>query len=73
MREVFYITRLRVAGAVLGEGMPRVDGWLSTHVLDTHAGRPAAGIAVELLEPAGEDAWRVATAITIRTGAPTNP
>lgn len=28
---------------------------LSTHVLDTHAGRPAAGVAVELhaLDPAG--------------------
>ena len=27
-----------------------VNGRLSTHVLDTHSGRPAAGIAVELIE-----------------------
>ena len=44
LMEVFYITRLRIAAKVTGEGMPRVNGRLSTHVLDTHAGRPAVGV-----------------------------
>ncbi|MGQ3270428.1 hydroxyisourate hydrolase [Hydrogenophaga sp.] len=53
--------------------MPRVNGRLSTHVLDTHAGRPAVGIAVELYEFADDRAHRVATATTNadgRTDAP---
>jgi 2-oxo-4-hydroxy-4-carboxy-5-ureidoimidazoline decarboxylase len=73
MREVFYITRLRVAEKVTGDGMPQVNGRLSTHVLDTHAGRPAAGIAVELCEFAGERAHHIASAVTNadgRTDAP---
>jgi len=39
---------------VSGEGMPLVNGRLSTHVLDTHAGRPAVGLAIELYEQVGE-------------------
>ena len=73
VQEIFYITRLRVAAKVTGEGTPRVDGRLSTHVLDTHAGRPAAGIAVELFEFSGETTHRLATAVTNadgRTGEP---
>lgn len=73
LQEIFFITRLRVAAKVTGEGMPRVNGRLSTHVLDTHAGRPAAGIAVELYEFAGKQAHLIATATTNadgRTDAP---
>lgn len=73
LQEVFYITRLRLAARVRGEGMPRVDGRLSTHVLDTHAGRPAAGMAVELYEQAGGGLHRIAAATTNsdgRTDAP---
>lgn len=73
MKEIFFITRLRVAAKVTGEGMPKVNGRLSTHVLDTHAGRPAQRITVELYEFAGERAHRIATAITNadgRTDAP---
>src|SRR5215468_7338076 len=33
LQEVFFITRLRIAGKVTGEGMPQVSGRLSTHVL----------------------------------------
>lgn len=73
LREVFLITRLRVAGAVSGDGMPSVNGRLSTHVLDTHAGRPAAGIAIELFEFAGERAWRIATAVTNADGRTDQP
>lgn len=61
MQEIFFITRLRVAAKVTGEGMPAVNGRLSTHVLDTHAGRPAAGVAIELYELAGEKAHCIST------------
>jgi 2-oxo-4-hydroxy-4-carboxy-5-ureidoimidazoline decarboxylase len=73
LQEVFYITRLRVAGKVTGEGMPLVNGRLSTHVLDTHAGRPAAGIAIELYEFAGEKAHCIETAITNADGRTDQP
>ena len=73
LQEVFYITRLRVAAKVVGEGMPKVDGRLSTHVLDTHAGRPAAGMAIELFEWAGERAHRLATAVTNAEGRTDEP
>jgi 2-oxo-4-hydroxy-4-carboxy-5-ureidoimidazoline decarboxylase len=48
LREIYYITRLRLDGRVGGPGKPQVHGHLSTHVLDTAAGRPAAGVGVEL-------------------------
>ena len=73
LQEVFYITRLRVAGKVSGEGMPLVNGRLSTHVLDTHAGRPAVGIAIELYEFAGENAHCIETAITNADGRTDKP
>jgi 2-oxo-4-hydroxy-4-carboxy-5-ureidoimidazoline decarboxylase len=73
VQEVFFITRLRVASLVSGEGMPRVNGRLSTHVLDTGAGRPAVGMAIELFEFSGESAHRIGGAATNaggRTDAP---
>lgn len=73
LQEIFLITRLRMAAKVTGEGMPSVNGRLSTHVLDTHAGRPAVGIAIELYEFAGRQAHLIATAVTNadgRTDAP---
>jgi 2-oxo-4-hydroxy-4-carboxy-5-ureidoimidazoline decarboxylase len=73
LQEVFYITRLRVAGKVTGEGMPPVNGRLSTHVLDSHAGRPAAGVAVELHEFAGAQAHCIATDITNADGRTDQP
>ncbi len=50
LEEIRLITRLRLAGLVTGPGMPVVNGSLTTHVLDTSIGRPAAGILVELRE-----------------------
>lgn len=73
LQEVFFITRLRVAAKVTGDGMPQVDGRLSTHVLDTHAGRPAMGIAIELHEFAGERAHCIATAVTNADGRTDRP
>jgi 2-oxo-4-hydroxy-4-carboxy-5-ureidoimidazoline decarboxylase len=54
LQEIFYITRLRVAAKVTGEGMPSVSGRLSTHVLDTHTGQPAVSMNIELHEYAGD-------------------
>jgi 2-oxo-4-hydroxy-4-carboxy-5-ureidoimidazoline decarboxylase len=73
VQEVFYITRLRIAAKVTGEGVPQVNGRLSTHVLDTHAGRPAQGIAIELHEFAGQQAHRIASAITNAEGRTDQP
>jgi 2-oxo-4-hydroxy-4-carboxy-5-ureidoimidazoline decarboxylase len=73
MQEVFFITRLRIAAKVTGEGMPAVNGRLSTHVLDTHAGRPAVGVAIELYEFAGEKAHYIQSAITNADGRTDQP
>jgi 2-oxo-4-hydroxy-4-carboxy-5-ureidoimidazoline decarboxylase len=73
LQEVFFITRLRIAGKVTGEGMPAVNGRLSTHVLDTHAGRPAVGVAIELYEFAGEKAHYIQSAITNTDGRTDQP
>ncbi|CAN5321257.1 2-oxo-4-hydroxy-4-carboxy-5-ureidoimidazoline decarboxylase [soil metagenome] len=48
--EIFRIAALRTDLLVAGDNPLKVTGRLSTHVLDTHSGRPAAGIAVELIE-----------------------
>jgi 2-oxo-4-hydroxy-4-carboxy-5-ureidoimidazoline decarboxylase len=73
LQEVFYITRLRIAAKVTGEGMPKVNGRLSTHVLDTHAGHPAVGMAVELFKFAGERAHRIARTTTNTDGRTDQP
>jgi 2-oxo-4-hydroxy-4-carboxy-5-ureidoimidazoline decarboxylase len=73
LQEVFYITRLRIAAKVTGEGMPQVNGRLSTHVLDTHAGRPAAGMAIALYEQAGERYYQLNTAVTNADGRTDQP
>src|SRR6185295_4499270 len=54
-------------------GMPIVNGRLSTHVLDTHAGRPAIGVAIELYEFTGEKAHYIQTAITNADGRTDRP
>jgi len=73
LQEVFYITRLRIAAKVSGEGMPLVNGRLSTHVLDTHAGRPAVGLVIELYEQAGDRYIQIATATTNADGRTDQP
>lgn len=73
VQEVFFITRLRIVAQVAGEGMPEVNGRLSTHVLDTHAGRPAQGIAIDLYEFAGKQAHRIASAVTNADGRTDQP
>ncbi|MDE5457654.1 2-oxo-4-hydroxy-4-carboxy-5-ureidoimidazoline decarboxylase [Bradyrhizobium sp. CSA112] len=48
--EICRIAALRLDQLVASDDRLPVHGRLSTHVLDTHSGRPAAGISVELTE-----------------------
>jgi 2-oxo-4-hydroxy-4-carboxy-5-ureidoimidazoline decarboxylase len=48
--EICRIAALRLDQLVASDDKLAVHGRLSTHVLDTHSGRPAAGISVELIE-----------------------
>src|ERR1700716_608466 len=50
VEEICRIAALRVDQLVTGEDRLAVHGRLSTHVLDTHSGKPAAGISVVLTE-----------------------
>jgi len=50
LSEIGHITRLRLVAKVDGPGPPKTTGELSTHVLDTLHGVPAAGLYVELFE-----------------------
>jgi len=57
--EICKIAALRTDLLVKGGGPLNVHGRLSTHVLDTHGGRPAEGIEVELVELSKLGASRV--------------
>ncbi len=61
IEEICRIAALRIDQLVLSEDRLPVHGRLSTHVLDTHSGRPAAGVAVELVELSDLGASRVVT------------
>lgn len=71
--EIGHITRLRLADLVDGPGMPRIHGRLSSHVLDTVTGRPAAGVKIALYEIDDAGLGLIAEAVTNadgRTDAP---
>jgi 2-oxo-4-hydroxy-4-carboxy-5-ureidoimidazoline decarboxylase len=57
--EIFRIAALRLDQLVAADDQLPVHGRLSTHVLDTTSGKPAAGIVVELIELADLGAARV--------------
>jgi 2-oxo-4-hydroxy-4-carboxy-5-ureidoimidazoline decarboxylase len=48
--EIGRIAALRLAELIEGEPSPEIYGRLSTHILDTYAGQPAAGVELELIE-----------------------
>jgi len=50
LTEVFRIGALQLDQRVEAPDTLRVNGRLSTHVLDTHAGHPASGVTIELAE-----------------------
>jgi 2-oxo-4-hydroxy-4-carboxy-5-ureidoimidazoline decarboxylase len=73
LKEIGLITRLRLVALVDGPGRPVTKGALSTHVLDTAAGRPAAGVPVALYEIDGQQATKLVEMVTNadgRTDAP---
>jgi 2-oxo-4-hydroxy-4-carboxy-5-ureidoimidazoline decarboxylase len=61
IEEICRIAALRVDQLVVSDDRLQVHGRLSTHVLDTHSGKPAAGIAIELVELSDLGASRVVT------------
>jgi len=73
LNEVGFITRLRIADRVAGPDMPAVNGSLTTHILDTSIGCPAAGIALELLELGDGGATALPQAISDRDGRTERP
>lgn len=74
IEEICRIAALRVDQLVLSDDRLAVHGRLSTHVLDTHSGRPAAGMAIELVELSELGASRVVTrAITNADGRTDRP
>jgi 2-oxo-4-hydroxy-4-carboxy-5-ureidoimidazoline decarboxylase len=73
LAEIGHITRLRLVEAVEGPGSPKTDGRLTTHVLDTAAGKPAAGVRIVLSEIGASARGVLAEAVTNadgRTDAP---
>ena len=64
IEEICRIAALRIDQLVTSDDRLAVHGRLSTHVLDTHSGRPAVGIAVELVELSELGASRVVTRAT---------
>ena len=74
IEEICRIAALRVDQLVISDDRLKVHGRLSTHVLDTHSGKPAAGIEVELVELSNLGASRVVTrAITNSDGRTDQP
>ena len=59
LAEIFRIAALRLDQRVTASDRLKVHGHLSTHVLDTHGGHPAAGVAVELCEVGASGATRL--------------
>jgi 2-oxo-4-hydroxy-4-carboxy-5-ureidoimidazoline decarboxylase len=73
LREIGHIARLRLVDAVEGPGKPKTDGRLSTHVLDTVSGKPAAGVKVVLKEIGASAKGLLKEAVTNADGRTDEP
>jgi 2-oxo-4-hydroxy-4-carboxy-5-ureidoimidazoline decarboxylase len=74
IEEICRIAALRLDQLVVADDRLKVHGRLSTHVLDNHSGRPAPGIAVQLVELAALGESRViARAVTNHDGRTDQP
>jgi 2-oxo-4-hydroxy-4-carboxy-5-ureidoimidazoline decarboxylase len=74
VEEICRIAALRLDQVVTSDDRLKVHGRMSTHVLDTHSGRPARGVAIELVELSELGASRVVTrAITNSDGRTDQP
>jgi 2-oxo-4-hydroxy-4-carboxy-5-ureidoimidazoline decarboxylase len=74
LTEIFRIAALRLDQRIEATDRLKVHGRLSTHVLDTQRGRPAAGVKIELLELSRKSGQQVLAAVLSnrdgRTDAP---
>ena len=74
LTEIFRIAALRLDQRIEAADRLKVHGRLSTHVLDTHRGQPAEGVAIELLELSNNGEERlIASAVTNRDGRTGEP
>lgn len=73
LQEIFRIAALRLDDRVSAPDRLKVHGRLSTHVLDTRAGAPAAGIPVELAELGGGHPRVIARTVTNADGRTDQP
>ncbi len=74
LEEIFRIAALRLDQRVEAADRLKVHGRISTHVLDTHGGRPAAGVLIELRQlSAGDDGSLVASTTTNPDGRTDQP
>jgi len=64
LAEIFRIAALRLDQRIAAPDHLRVHGHLSTHVLDTRRGRPAAGVAIEFLEVSASGQSRLLSTTT---------
>jgi 2-oxo-4-hydroxy-4-carboxy-5-ureidoimidazoline decarboxylase len=72
IEEICRIAALRLDQLVTAEDRLPVHGRLSTHVLDTHSGKPAAGVAIELIELSDLGLSRVVTRTMTNTDGRTD-
>lgn len=72
IEEIGRIAALRLDQLVVADDKLPVHGRLSTHVLDTHSGKPAAGIAVVLTELSELGATRVVARATTNSDGRTD-
>jgi 2-oxo-4-hydroxy-4-carboxy-5-ureidoimidazoline decarboxylase len=73
LREIDLIARLRLVQFIEGAEIAGIDGRLSTHVLDNHAGRPAEGVRVELYEIGASARSLLVKAVTNADGRTDQP
>jgi 2-oxo-4-hydroxy-4-carboxy-5-ureidoimidazoline decarboxylase len=74
LTEIFRIAALRLDQRVEAADTLNVHGRLSTHVLDTHGGHPAAGVTIEVAElGAAGERREIAHATTNRDGRTDKP
>jgi 2-oxo-4-hydroxy-4-carboxy-5-ureidoimidazoline decarboxylase len=72
--EICRIAALRLDQLVLADDRLAVHGRLSTHVLDTHSGKPAVGVPIELVELSALGESRIVTrTLTNRDGRTDRP
>lgn len=72
VQEISRVSRLRLAARIAGP-LSNITGQLTTHVLDTAHGRPAAAVRVELLETSAIGERVIARATTNADGRTSKP